>query len=124
MGSTAAAFIQGPYELRTGNDNSGLTATQVFDSKQNSYARSGTSSGAGRKGNASKRKSTPLTTWGDAEHQTTIRNESPNRSESVRKLTEGVIAVQDEVEVHYDSKSGGASRGSESRGSSEAGYHL
>jgi hypothetical protein len=126
MGATAAAMIQGPYELRAGTDNSGFTATRATNSKQNSYARSGASSGAGRRGpGASKRKSTtPLASWGDVEHQTTIRNESPDRSESVRKLTDGVIVVRDEVEVLYDDKVRRASRGNESRDSSEGGYRM
>lgn len=128
MGATAAAMIQGPYELRAGTDKSGggFTATRATNSKQNSYARSGASSGAGRRGpGASKRKSTtPLATWGDVEHQTTIRNESPDRSESVRKLTDGVIVVRDEVEVLYDDKTRRTSRGNDSRDSSEGGYRM
>jgi hypothetical protein len=126
MGATAAAAMNTPYELRdtTSGDRSGFTITRLTDSKQ---ASGGGSSGR-RGANNSKRKSaaTPLATWDDVEHVTTasrIRDKSPGGSDSVRKLTEGVVVVRDEIEVHYETRKGASSSGSHSRESSEVGSY-
>lgn len=130
LGATAAATIHAPYELRGSTKRSGFTVTRVTDSKQNSSGGRGLTGGSsghsgGRKASA-KRRSAALATWDDTDHHTSAshaRNESPSGSESVRKLTEGVIVVQDEVEVLYDSRAGATTFLRDSRESSDGGYH-
>ena len=113
LGSTSVAAIGAPYDLRdSGNDGSGIQVTPL---------RSGPSRGGSnndnRSGNnlskklGSKDRGNKGYDW-STDRETQIKfggrdkiNRIDEGSESVRKLTDGVIVVRDEYEVHYDDRS-------------------
>ena len=119
MGSTSVAAIQAPYELRDSGKKSGLEATALNEpgSKQGSH-------GSDRRGNFKFNKSANHSIW-TADREISIKHTgkvSPGGGESVRGLTDGVIVVRDEFEIHYDDKRLSSSRDG-SQESSVAGYH-
>ncbi|KAK7398668.1 hypothetical protein QQX98_011939 [Neonectria punicea] len=132
LGSTAVAAIQAPYDLRDSGGkgsgkHSGLELTAIGDgSKAASHNVSGRNNTL--KLSSAKGK-TPDTAWyTTVDRETKVRHggsSSISGSESVRKLTEGVIVVRDEFEIHYDDR---RSRNTMSRegslGSSDAGYRM
>ncbi|KAF7561280.1 hypothetical protein G7046_g2890 [Stylonectria norvegica] len=127
LGSTAVAAIRSPYDLRDSGKKSGLEMTALGGS--GSHNPSHNLSGTGGIKLSSKMKSANNTTWSaDREiHAKYGGKGSPasgsgSGSESVRKLTEGVIIVRDEFELHYDEGRGSQSRGS--RGSSDGDYRA
>jgi hypothetical protein len=127
LGGTAAAAIGAPYELRdSGNKKSGLEITAVGGQGGSNQA-SGQTSGLRNLQISGKGKSVNHSMWStDREIEAKYGGKSSpggsgSGSESVRKLTEGVIVVRDEFEVSYDDKR--MSRDG-SRGSSDAEYHM
>lgn len=123
LGSTAVAAIQAPYELKSSDKRSGLELTVINDGSRgashNISARSATHK------MSSKGKSPEHSAWYSDREPTTKHSgrASPGGSESVRKLTEGVIVVRDEFEVHYDDRRISSSRAG-SHESSDAGYRM
>lgn len=119
LGSTSVAAIQAPYELRDSGKKSGLEVTALNDgSKQGSNM-------SDRQGNLklNSKKSASHSMW-TADREVAIGRtgkDSPGGGESVRGLTEGVIVVRDEFEIHYDDKRASTSRDS-SQESSVARY--
>ncbi|CAM1503634.1 Fc.00g012250.m01.CDS01 [Cosmosporella sp. VM-42] len=124
LGGTAAAAIGAPYELRdSGNKKSGLEMTALGGGSNQA---SNQNSGLRNLHVSTKGKSVNHSTWSadrelDAKYGGGKASPEGSGSESVRKLTEGVIVVRDEFEVHYDDKR--MSRDG-SRGSSDAEYHM
>ncbi|KAF4460890.1 hypothetical protein FALBO_12326 [Fusarium albosuccineum] len=118
MGSTAVAAIGAPYELKDSGNGTGLEMTAIADSssrqtsKQPSGLRSALRLGSRARGNEHP-------TWRkDVAAQIETRTEVASGSDSVRKLTEGVL-IHTDFNVQYDDESR-----ADSRGSSEAGYHM
>ncbi|KAH7120360.1 hypothetical protein B0J13DRAFT_649137 [Dactylonectria estremocensis] len=131
LGSTAVAAIQAPYDLKSSDKRSGLELTLIPDSSKN--ASHNIISGGGRLKMSSKGKSADRSGWQSvdrsgwhSDRETATKRGGSERmsgSESVRKLTEGVIVVRDEFEIHYDEGRASTSRAG-SHGSSDAGYRM
>ncbi|KAH6869529.1 hypothetical protein B0T10DRAFT_501482 [Thelonectria olida] len=120
LGSTSVAAIQMPYELKDSGGRSGLQPTMLGDSSSSKQA----SRDVSRPGMLnSKGKSPENSTW-YPEREVRAKHGgggSLSGSESVRKLTEGVIVVRDEFEISYDDRRASTSRAG-SRESADAGY--
>lgn len=104
LGSTAVAAIQAPYELRDSGKGSHLEVTSTGDaaSKQRSCRANG-----GQDPQRSRQlRLAELSGW-SADRDVTAQYDgkmSLSRSDSVQKLTEGVIVVRDEFEIQYEDK--------------------
>lgn len=120
LGATSVAAIGAPYELRSSGKKSGLEITAPTGSKQASNDASGLKM-------SNKSKSVHNSLWSSSrDAETTYVGEEGSRgsgSESVRKLTEGVIAVRDEFEISYDDRRRSLSR-ADSRESSDIGFRM
>ncbi|KAM0430069.1 hypothetical protein ACHAPT_006075 [Fusarium lateritium] len=131
LGSTAVAAIGAPYELKDSGNGTGLEMTAMGDSggsrgntnKSNTRQGSNALSSALRMGSRARGNEHP--TWRrDVTAQIDTKAETASGSESVRKLTEGVL-VHTDFEMQYDDR-GGTSEASraDSRGSYEARYNM
>ncbi|KAF7557382.1 hypothetical protein G7Z17_g711 [Cylindrodendrum hubeiense] len=124
LGSTAVAALQVPYDLKgSSGKHSGLELTALGDSRLAS--RNITAKGNTLK--SAKGKSPEHSGW-YSDRETVTKHggrdsSSGSGSESVRKLTEGVIVVRDEFEIHYDERRMSTSRAG-SHESSDAGYRM
>ncbi|KAI5456625.1 hypothetical protein BGZ63DRAFT_395911 [Mariannaea sp. PMI_226] len=123
LGSTSVAAIQAPYELKDSGDRTGglqITALTGGSSKASGGGASyqgKLNSNKSSKTNKSKpgeSSSSNNTSWYHPEREVRARHDgvghgdldgkSISGSESTRKLTEGVIMVRDEFELHYDGR--------------------
>lgn len=120
LGSTAVAAIQAPYELKDSGDRTGLQPTMLGNSNSSKPA----SRDVSRLGMLSSKGKSPESSGWYPEHNVRTKHGgdgSLSGSESVRKLTEGVIVVRDEFEISYDDRRASTSRAG-SRESADAGY--
>lgn len=125
LGSTAVAAIEAPYELQSSSKRSGIKMTPGSGSGASQVAQAPSS--------RARLKVNPIEMPGNtsawsAEREINAKyggNESPtgSGSESVRKLTEGVIMVQNEIQIQYHDRRMSISREG-SRESSDTSYHM
>ncbi|KAM5344335.1 hypothetical protein ACJ41O_012872 [Fusarium nematophilum] len=122
LGSTAVAAIGAPYDLRNSGKGSGLEMTPLggSSSKQTSRQASGLAGSTLRMG--SKTRGSQNTSW-NGDRDPRHKGDRIEEGDSVRKLTEGVLAGPNDFDAHYDDRRTSASR-ADSRESSEAAYHM
>lgn len=125
LGHTAVAAIGAPYELKDSGNGTGLEMTAMGDSggtTNKSTTRQGSHalSSALRMGSRARGNEQP--TWRrDVTAQ--IEAKAETGSESVRKLTEGVL-VHTDFEMQYDERGTSEASRADSRGSYEARYNM
>lgn len=122
LGATSVAAIGAPYDLRDSGKKSGLEITVPSGTGSNQASKDASALKLSRQA-----KSVHNSLWSsnrDREVDATYVGKESSResgSESVRKLTEGVIVVRDEFEINYDERRRSLSR-ADSRESSDNGF--